>query len=293
MYDIEALYEAESVGHAIALLEEHPEARIIAGGSDVLIQVREGRLAGSVLVSIQKLDVLRGVSLKKDGTIRIGALTSFSRLAQDPLIRRHLGVLAEAVSTIGGPQIRNIGTIGGNTCNGVSSADSAATFMALDAVMEYQGPEGTRLVPIQSHYVGAGKTALSPGELLTAIDIPQESYRRCYGYYLKYAMRNAMDIATLGCSVNVRLTEDMQALERVRIGFGVAGPVPIRSPTAEAAVQGKPVGEETLALAGKAALADVQPRSSWRASRELRLQLVEELTKRALRCSIGHAGGLI
>ncbi|MDR2798690.1 MAG: xanthine dehydrogenase FAD-binding subunit XdhB [Treponema sp.] len=293
MYDIEALYEAESVNHAIALLEEHQEARIIAGGSDVLIQIREGRLADSVLVSIQKLNVLRGISLEEDGTIRIGALTSFSQIAQDRLIQKHLGVLAEAVSLIGGPQIRNIGTIGGNTCNGVSSADSAATLMALDAVMEYQGNEGIRQVPIQAHYVGAGKTALNHGELLTAISIPQESYRSCYGHYLKYAMRNAMDIATLGCSVNVRLTEDKQRLERVRIGFGVAGPVPMRSPGAEAAVQGKPISEETLNEAGTVALTDVQPRSSWRASRELRLQLVEELTKRALRCSIRHAGGLI
>ncbi|MDR3115208.1 MAG: xanthine dehydrogenase FAD-binding subunit XdhB [Treponema sp.] len=293
MYDIEALYEAESVAHAVALLEEHREARIIAGGSDVLIHIRAGRLAGSVLVSIQKLDVLRGVSLEEDGTIRIGALTSFSRIAQDPVIQTHLGVLAEAVSLIGGPQIRNIGTIGGNTCNGVSSADSAATLMALDAVMEYQGPEGKRLVPIQSHYVAAGKTALGRAELLTAIGIPQESYRRCYGHYLKYAMRNAMDIATLGCSVNVRLTEDKRRLERVRIGFGVAGPVPIRSPRAEAAVQGEPVGEAALEAAGTGALRDVQPRSSWRASRELRLHLVPELTKRALRCSIRHAGGRI
>ncbi|MDR1029319.1 MAG: xanthine dehydrogenase FAD-binding subunit XdhB [Treponema sp.] len=293
MYDIAALYEAESVEHAIALLEEHQESRIIAGGSDVLIHLRAGKLVGAVLVSIQKLDALRGISLEQDGSIRIGALTSFSRITQDPLIQTHLGVLGEAVSLIGGPQIRNIGTIGGNTCNGVSSADSGATLMALDAIMEYRGPKGVRLVPIQEHYVGPGKTALSHEELLTAITIPQESYRRCYGHYLKYAMRNAMDIATLGCSVNVRLTEDNQYLERVRIGFGVAGPVPMRSPHAEAALQGKPVSEASLCLAGTTVLKDVQPRSSWRASKDLRVHLVEELTKRALACSIRHAGGLI
>ncbi|MDR2393118.1 MAG: xanthine dehydrogenase FAD-binding subunit XdhB [Treponema sp.] len=293
MYDIAALYEAETLEHALALLEEHPEARIIAGGSDVLIQVREGRLAGSVLVSIQKLDTLRGIALEEDGAIRIGALTSFSQIAQDPLIQTHLAVLGEAVSLIGGPQIRNIGTIGGNTCNGVSSADSAATLMALDAIMEYQGSGGIRQVPIQAHYVAAGKTALAQAELLTAIRIPQESYRCCYGHYLKYAMRNAMDIATLGCSVNVRLTEDKGCLERVRIGFGVAGPVPMRALHAEAAVKGQRVSGETLDAAGKAALMDVQPRSSWRASRDLRLHLVEELTKRALGCSIRHAGGML
>ncbi|MDR2632582.1 MAG: xanthine dehydrogenase FAD-binding subunit XdhB [Treponema sp.] len=293
MYDIEALYEARSLDHAIALLEEHPDARIIAGGSDILIQIREGRLAGAKLVSIQKLDELRGISRSEDGAIRIGALTSFSHIAQNPLIQAHLGVLVQAVSSIGGPQIRNIGTIGGNTCNGVSSADSAATLMALDALMEYRGPQGRRVLPIQAHYVGAGKTALAHAELLTAISIPKESYHACYGCYLKYAMRNALDIATLGCSVNLRLSQDKQRLERVRIGFGVAGPVPIRAPHAEAALKGKALSEETLREAGTAVLLDVQPRSSWRASRELRLQLVEELTKRALRCSIRHAGGIL
>ncbi|MDR1955520.1 MAG: xanthine dehydrogenase FAD-binding subunit XdhB [Treponema sp.] len=293
MFDIRALYEAESVDHAIALLEKHPEARIIAGGSDVLIQIREGKLAGTELVSIQKLEELRGISLEADGSIRIGALTSLSAIARDPLIQTHLKVLAEAVSLIGGLQIRNIGTIGGNTCNGVSSADSASTLMALDAVMEYQGQEGIRRLPIQTHYVAAGKTALKHHELLTAITIPEESYRDCYGHYLKYALRNAMDIALLGCSVNVRLTGDKRWLERVRIGFGVAGPIPMRSPRAEAAATGELVSEATLDRAAQAALAEVRPRSSWRASKELRLQAVAELTKRALGCSIRHAGGTI
>jgi xanthine dehydrogenase FAD-binding subunit len=293
MYDIEALYEAESVDHAIELLRMYPQARIIAGGSDVLIEIREGKLAGCTLVSIQGLDELRGVSLENDGAIRIGPLTSFSHISRDPLIQKYLPVLGEAVETIGGPQIRNIGTIGGNVCNGVTSADSASTLMACEAVMEYRGPGGFRRLPIGEHYAGPGKTSLAPGELLRGIIIPKESYENCYGHYIKYAMRNALDIATLGCSVNVRLSENKKTIERARIAYGVAGPVPTRAPAAEDAARGKPANEETVSAAARAALNDVKPRTSWRAAKEFRLHLVGELTGRALRESIRRAGGIL
>jgi xanthine dehydrogenase FAD-binding subunit len=291
MYDIEALYEAESSVHAVTLLQEHPEARIIAGGSDVLIQIREGKLAGCTLVSIQNLDELRGVSIDEKGMIRIGPLTSFSHITADAVIQKHIPVLGEAVDSIGGPQLRNIGTIGGNVCNGVTSADSASTLVAWEAVMEYLGPGGIRLVPIQEHYVGAGKTALAHDEILRGILIPKESYENCYGNYIKYAMRNALDIATLGCSANVRLSKDKKTIDRLRLAYGVAGPVPMRAPSAEAAATGKPANEETINAAAKAALSDVKPRTSWRASREFRLQLVEELAKRTIRESIKLAEG--
>ena len=293
MYDIKALYEATSVLHAIELLLAHPEARIIAGGSDVLVQMREGRLAGCELVSIYGLDELRGVTLEADGTIRIGSLTSFSHITKDPIIQRHIRVLGEAVDQVGGPQIRNIGTIGGNTCNGVTSADSASTLFAWDAEVELTGPDGVRLLPIQAFYIKAGKVDLRPGELQTAILIRRASYEGYQGHYIKYAMRNAMDIATTGCSVNVKLSGDGSVIEDARIAYGVAGPVPMRAPSAEAAVRGKPVEEATVEAFGKAALMDVNPRTSWRASREFRLQLVEELAKRALRESIRLSGGKI
>ncbi|GHV92548.1 xanthine dehydrogenase FAD-binding subunit XdhB [Spirochaetia bacterium] len=297
MYDIEELYEAESPAHAVELLQEHPEAHIIAGGSDVLIEIRDGKLAGCSLVSLQKLDELRGVRLDEHEAIRIGPLTSFSHITADPIIQKYIPVLGEAVDTIGGPQLRNIGTIGGNVCNGVTSADSASTLAAWEAVMEYLGPKGTRLVPIQEHYVSAGKTSLAHDEILRAILIPKESYENCYGNYIKYAMRNALDIATLGCSANVRLSKDRKTIERLRLAYGVAGPVPMRAPSAEAAAKGKSalgrdggVNEEAVNAAAKAALSDVNPRTSWRASREFRLQLVEELAKRTIRESLRLSG---
>ena len=291
MYDINALYEANSVEQAVALRLEHPKAKIIAGGSDVLVQMREGKLAGSDLISIYMLDELRGVTLEGDGTIRIGSLTSFSHITKSPVIQAHINVLGEAVDMVGGPQVRNIGTIGGNTCNGVTSADSASTLMAYDAVIELTGPGGKRLVPIQQFYLKAGVVDLREGEIQTAILIRRESYEGYKGHYIKYAMRNAMDIATTGCSANVKLSEDKQTILDARIAYGVAGPVPMRAPSAEAAAKGQPVCAETVAAFGKAALDDVNPRTSWRARRELRLQLVEELAKRCLTEAIQRSGG--
>ena len=293
MYDIKALYEAKSVPDAIGLLLAHPQAKIIAGGSDVLVQMREGKLAGSELVSIYGLDELRGVQLDTDGTIRIGSLTSFSHITKDTIIQRHIRVLGEAVDMVGGPQIRNIGTIGGNTCNGVTSADSASTLFAWDAQIEITGPDGVRIVPIREFYIKAGVVDLNPGELQTAILIRRDSYTGYQGHYIKYAMRNAMDIATTGCSVNAKLSPDGKTILDARIAYGVAGPVPMRAPSAEAAVRGRAVCAETIAAFGKAALDDVNPRTSWRASREFRLQLAEELAKRALTESIRLSGGTI
>ena len=291
MYDIEALYEATSVKDAIDLLQKHPNAKIIAGGSDVLIEIREGKLAGCELVSIFKLDEMRRVSMDSDSTLRIGALTSFSHITRDPLIQKYFRALGEAVDTVGGPQIRNIGTIGGNTCNGVTSADSASTLISYDAIMEITGPNGVRKLPIKEFYIKAGKVALEHDEILTAILIEEDSYKDCFGHYIKYAMRNAMDIATLGVSVNVRLSDDKNTVERMRVGFGVAGPVPMRSESAELAANGKPVTMEIVEAAAKAALNDVNPRTSWRASKELRIQLVVELTKRAFIEAIKLSGG--
>jgi xanthine dehydrogenase FAD-binding subunit len=290
---MKALYEAESVSHAVSLLQEHPDAKIIAGGSDVLVQMREGKLAGIELVSIYGLDELRGVKMDDDGTLRIGSLTSFSHVTRNPLIQTYIPVLGQAADQVGSPQIRNIGTIGGNTCNGVTSADTASTLHALDAVMELTGPDGVRQVPIHDFYIKAGVVDLKPAELQTAILIPKSSYENCFGEYIKYSMRNALDIATLGCSVNVVLSGDKKSYERVRIAFGVAGPVPLRAVTAEAAVKGAPLSHETVEKAAQGVLEDINPRDSWRASKGFRLHLAQELTRRALRKSTELAGGVL
>lgn len=293
MYDIKALYEAENVPHAIRLLQEHPEAQIIAGGSDVLVQIREGKRAGKELVSIYMIDDLRGVSYEEDGAIRIGSLTSFSHITKDPIIQKHINVLGEAVDMVGGPQIRNIGTIGGNTCNGVTSADSASTLHAWDAIVELTGPNGIRRIPIKDFYIKAGKVDLQPAELQTAIIIPKAAYEGYQGHYIKYAMRNAMDIATTGCSVNVKLSPDKKTFEDVRIAYGVAGPVPMRAPSAEAKAKGKPVEPAIVKEFAQAVLEDIHPRDSWRAAKDFRQHIAVVLAERALKESVRLAGGEI
>ena len=293
MYDIKALYEASSVEDAIRLMQEHPDAQIIAGGSDVLVQIREGKRAGAELVSIYGIDGMRGVSYDGEGAIRIGSLTSFSHIAADPIIREKIPVLGEAVSLVGGPQIRNIGTIGGNTCNGVTSADSASTLFAWDAIVELTGPEGVRRVPIQEFYIKAGKVDLKPAELQTAILIPKKSYEGYFGNYIKYAMREAMDIANLGCSVNVALSEDKKTIRDVRIAYGVAGPIPTRAPSAEAAARGRETTRETVDAFAQAVLEDIHPRDSWRAAKAFREHIAVEMAKRALTKSIELGGGAV
>ena len=293
MYDMKALYEANTVEEAVSLRVEHPDAQIIAGGSDVLVQMREGKRAGAELISIYGIDALRGVSMEPDGTLHIGSLTSFSHITRDPLIQKYINVLGEAVDQVGGPQIRNIGTIGGNTCNGVTSADSASTRFAWDAVIELTGPEGVRRVPIQEFYIRAGKVDIRPGEIQTGVLIPKASYEGTFGHYIKYSMRNAMDIATLGTSVNVRLSADKKTVERARVAFGVAGPIPLRAETAEKLAAGQPVSAELAESFSQAVKEDINPRDSWRASRDFRLHIAVESAKRAFIESVKLAGGAL
>ena len=295
MYDMKALYEAESVENAIALRLEHPEAQIIAGGSDVLVQMREGKRAGKELISIYGLDELRGVTIDSEENIRIGSLTSFSHITRDPIIQKYIGVLGEAVDMVGGPQIRNAGTIGGNTCNGVTSADSASTLHAWEAIIELTGVNGKRYLPIKDFYIKAGTVDINiaEGEIQTAILIPKASWENTKGFYIKYGMRNAMEIATTGCSVNVRLSEDKKTFDRVRIAYGVAGPVPMRCPSAEEAAKDKPLTLETAEAFSLAVLKDIHARDSWRASKAFREHIAVEMAKRCLIESIKRAGGAI
>ena len=290
-YDIKKLYEATSLDHAISLLEQHPEAKIIAGGSDILISVRGGELAGCTLVSIYGLDDLRGVSLEDDGTIRIGSLTSFTNIVRNEIINKYVPFLGEAAGSVGGPQVRNIGTIGGNTCNGVTSADTASTLLALAAIIEVKGKDGYRRIPIKDWYIKAKVVDLKPTEVQTAILLPKESYENYFGYYFKYSMRHAMDIATCGCSVNVKLSEDKKNITDVRIAYGVAGPVPLRALTAEAAIKERPVDLETIELFSEKVKDDINPRTSWRATKEFRTHLMTELARRCLIESVRRSGG--
>lgn len=291
MYDIGKFYQAADVEDAVRALVEDPEAVVISGGSDVLIKIREGRLAGCSLVSIHGIKELEGIRMEEDGTIVIGPATTFSHITNNDIIQKHIPMLGDAVDMAGGPQLRNIGTIGGNVCNGVTSADSASSLCCLDAVLVLKGPDGVREVPISQWYTGPGRTVRNHDEVLTAIRIKKENYQGYGGQYIKYGKRNAMEIATLGCAVSVKLTEDKKHIQDLRLAYGVAAPTPIRCHTTEEAVKGMETGEALAQAVGKGALEEVNPRSSWRASREFRLQLVEELGRRAVKQAVINAGG--
>ena len=256
MYDIDKYYQAVDVDDAVRALSKDPEAVVISGGSDVLIKIREGKLAGCSLVSIHGIKELEGIRVEEDGTIAIGPATTFSHITNNQIIQDLIPILGDAVDMAGGPQLRNIGTVGGNVCNGVTSADSASSFCCLNAVLVLKGPEGIREVPISQWYTGPGRTVRKHEEVLVSIRI-----------------KNKQHIADL------------------RLAYGVAAPTPIRCHETEQSVIGMELGEALAEKVGRGALLEVNPRSSWRASKEFRLQLVEELGKRAVRQAAINAGG--
>lgn len=294
MFDISFLYEAKDVKDAIKKLSENENSEIISGGTDVLIRVREGKDAGMGLVSIHNINELKGVKLEDDGTIVIGAGTSFHDITYNEIIKKHIPSLGEAVNTVGGPQIRETGTIGGNICNGATSADSASTMTALETDIILEGPNGERTVNIKDFYTGPGKTVRDRCEVCKCFKIKKENYENYYGYYFKYGKRKSLEIATLGCSVLVRLNDAKDTIDDVKIAYGVAAPTPSRAKSAEEYAKGKKLDDNTLLdIFAEKALSDMKPRDSWRASKEFREQLIKEMAKRSLVNSIRRAGGKI
>ncbi len=293
MFDISFLYEAKDVKDAIKRLSENPNSEIISGGTDVLIRVREGKDAGMGLVSIHNIQELKGVKLESDGSIVIGAGTSFHDITYNEIIQKHIPSLGEAVNTVGGPQVRETGTIGGNICNGATSADSASTMTALQADIVLEGPNGERIVNIKDFYTGPGKTVRDRCEVCKCFIIKKENYENYYGYYFKYGKRKSLEIATLGCSVLVKLNSSKDAIEDVKIAYGVAAPTPSRAPSAEEFAKGKKLSENFIDEFGEKALSDMKPRDSWRASKEFREQLIKEMARRSLVNAIRRAGGKI
>ena len=282
MYDIETLYEATSVEDACRALAEDPQAIVIAGGTDVLVKVRGGKLAGAHLVSIHNLhDELDGVTLADDGTVEIGPITWFHHVTTSPVIQATVPTLGEACDTPGGPQLRVSGTIGGNVCNAATSADSASTLFAYGALLDVVSTRGKRTIPIEEWYAGPGRSYRERDEVLVEIRIPRDHYEGFTGHYFKYGKRRALEIATMGCCCLVKLAADKSTIDDIRLAFGVAAPTPMRATGAEDAVRGLSVAEAVEKI-GELAQAETHPRDSWRASKDFRLQLIGEMSRRSL-----------
>ena len=231
---------------------------------------------------------MRGVSIDEEGTIRIRPLTVFSELTGSPIVQKHLPMLGYAADQVGGPQIRNMGTAGGNISNGVTSADTAPSQQCYNSVVEITGPDGVRLVPVQEFYVSAGKVVLQKGELVTSFLIKKKDYEGFTGDYIKYAMRNAMDIANLSCASLVKTKRENGALkiDEVRMCFGVAAPVPLRCKNTEAFLTGKEINDALYEGLQEVLLTDINPRDSWRASKAFRVNTAKQIAVRSLRKAV-------
>lgn len=289
MFDIINIEKPDTIEAALEMLSRNPKLKIIAGGTDVLIRMHNGSYEEAQLLSLRSIQGMDEISILEDGTISIGSMATFAELFRNDIINRYLPVLSEAAVTVGGPQIRNMATIGGNLCNGAVSADSATTVLAYDAVLKLVSPSGTRMLPIRDFHAGPGKVNLLPGEILTNILISRDSYHDTYGCYIKYSSRKAMDIAMLGVSAVCKVEEGR--FSDVRIALGVAAPTPIRCSEAESYAKGREITKETLKEIGKYAVKSSKARDSWRASKAYREHLIEVLTFRALKEAVHRSGG--
>lgn len=289
MYDIRNILEPENMNEALEMLSRNPGLKVIAGGTDVLIRLHHGAMEEVELLSIRKIKDLDKITLMEDGTISIGAMANFSQIFRDDIINRYIPVLAEGAVSMGGPQIRNMATIGGNVCNGAVSADSAPALFALNAILKLESTSGVRMLPIQEFYAGPGKVKREPGEILTALLIKKENYEGTTGHYIKFSNRKALDISMLG--VAVVCNSNKGKFNDLRIALGVAAPTPIRCSEAENYAKGKEISEEIIKEIGCYAVKSSKARDSWRGSKSYREHLIEVLTQRATKEAIKRAGG--
>lgn len=291
MFNFKSYTKAGSVQEAIQLLAQNPEAHLIAGGTDMLVKLHKGKAQFDHLVDIHDIAELNYITQNDAGDIIIGPLACFTDVAESELIRKHIPVLSQAVLTIGGPQVRNMATIGGNLCNGVPSADSATPLIALNAAVTIEGRDGSRQMPLESFFLGPSQVALEQHEILTAITIAHDNYADYFGHFHKYAMREAMDISTIGCSAVCKIKDG--TLQDLRLAFGVAAPVPIRCKGTEDKVRDRKITPKLLTDIAKSVSADVRPRTSWRAAKDFRLQIITTLAHRVVEQAILNAGGVI
>lgn len=198
-------------------------------------------------------------------------------------------MLSAACNQVGSPQIRHIATIGGNLCNGAVSADSVPSLYALDAKLVIKNKNGEHIIPIEGFHTGPGETIINgKPEVLTSIIIPYNNFAKCGNCYIKFGQRKAMEIATLNCAVNLRLASD-KSIDFIHIAYGVAAPIPVRVKKLEKMLMGKYVDESFYDLIKENASKELSPRGGWRASLELREQLIGVLGVRAAENAVDMA----
>jgi carbon-monoxide dehydrogenase medium subunit len=270
---------AKTAAEAVALLAEHgAAARVLAGGTDLLADLKSAGEVPGVLVDISRIAELRGIALTADG-LRIGALVTHAEIMESPVIRSSLPALAEAAHSIGAVQTRNLGTVGGNLVTCVPSMDSGPTLLALDARVAVLGRAGRREMPLAQLFVGPRKTSLAADELLVEIVIGKESVGKPAAFQ-KFGLRKGQALALVNAAASFWI--DRGRFVSPRIALGAVAPTVIRAPAAEAYLAGRAVGADAIEEAGRIAAGEAKPISDFRASAGYRRHLVAVLVRRAL-----------
>ena len=263
-----------------------PQARFVAGGTDVHVLRRAGRLEFSALISLRRLPELKGVRAEGD-TIRIGAGCTLSELLQEPLVRRELPILCDALKVMGCTQMRNLATIGGNVMSAVSSGDTIPPLICLDARCLLVSAQGERRLPLDQFFTGPRQTAAREDELLLALELPRPKPDQG-GACLKLGRRAALDLAVVNLAVMLERGRD-GSIARARVAAGAVGPTPLRLRRTEEVLTGGRPGPELWQAAARAALGETQPWDDVRASRWYRREMIKVLLPRVIRAALERA----
>lgn len=279
-----------SVEEALAMLAEREgRARLMAGGTDLVIEFTEGHQVADCLVDITRIPELDRIELE-DGMIILGANVTHRQTSESPLIRERATVLAQACRAVGSLQIRNVGTLGGNVANAMPAADGTTALLALEAEAEIADGTGRRWAPLPDLFAGPGVSRVdSTREILTAFRF--KALGEGQGSALeRIARRRALALPILICAVVVTLSEGGDDFESARIALGPVAPVPFRASQAEESLRGSPVSLEAMARAGEMAMQESHPRSSLlRASKEYREEVIKVLVRRGLEQAVQRA----
>ncbi len=277
-----------SIDEALRVLSERgSEAKLLAGGTDLLPQLKNGLLKPACVVDLSGVERVR--ILKSDaGGLHVGAAVSARTLERDATTQKTYTLLAESGALVGSVQVRNLATLGGNLCNAAPSADMAPPLLALDAEAVIVGPKGERRVPFTDFFTGVRRTVLAPDEILLEIVVPAPG-ARSGGHYLRHTPRRELDIAVVGVASQLTLSNGV--CSKARIALAAVAPVPLRARAAEQALEGKPVTPEAIERAAELALGAAKPISDQRGSADYRRHLVRVLTRRTLRTALTRAGG--
>ena len=281
-----------SLEEALALLKERRgQARVIAGGTDLIIQLKKKEAAARCLVDVTNLDELKGIELE-DGFIRVGACVTHQELASSSLIWERAAALAEGASQVGSPQIRNVGTVGGNIVNAQPAADTVVPLMALEAEVEVASREGTRWDPLGGLCIGPGQcTVDATAEILTAVRFRALGSNQGSAFE-RLAKRKALSLPVLNAAAVVTLDDGGNAFQEVRLAVGPIGPTPARALSAEEALRGAAVEAQAIVAAMELAAQEAQPRSNpLRGSQEYRQEMVKVLLRRSIERAVQVARG--